>query len=92
MTIIDDVSFLGGSLNSYRSGLYIPPTPEQIKHVMKTYNLDVKTIAFIVGSVYNEEKYDCSTVRGWLKGNRPIPYPSWRLILLKAEIISIKDL
>lgn len=80
-----------GCLFDSQSG-FVPPSSEQLKTLIDLSGWSLKEVARITGSNYNELKKDSPTVRGWLKGNRCVPYSAWRLMLLKYGAIKLADL
>ncbi len=74
--------------------LYTPPTAKDIKSLIAIAGWSQNEIAKLCGVSSNQKK-GSSTVRKWCSEsdteNRSIPYTAWRLLLLKANFISLDD-
>jgi len=79
---------------AYSTGLYVPPTPEEIAQLIKLARWSQNDVAKLVGVSYN--KKGSTTVRKWKTAmenveSRTIPYSTWRLLLACAGVINVDD-
>ncbi len=74
--------------------LFEHPHALDIKELIEIAGWSHKEVAGICGVTFDEKK-GSSTVRKWCstsdKESRSIPYAAWRLLLLKANLISLND-
>lgn len=75
------------------TGLYVPPTPEEVKALRVLAGWTQVDVAKIVNVSYNDTK-GSNTVRKWEtakgeKEHRPIRYETWRGLLLRANIVDV---
>jgi hypothetical protein len=74
--------------------LFKHPSALDIKELIDIAGWQHKEVASICGVTFDEKK-GSSTVRKWCstsdKESRSIPYTAWRLLLLKANLISLND-
>jgi hypothetical protein len=83
------------SLLVFGDALYEHPTPQDIEALQACTGWNKSDIAKRVGVSYSKEK-GSTTVRKWLtdseKESRKIPYASWRLLLIYANLVPSNDL
>jgi DNA-binding transcriptional regulator YiaG len=81
--------------NSFASGKYQPPSLIELRALRKFMGWSQNDVARICGVSFNPDK-GSTTVRRWetasdKKDSREIPYSAWRLLLLHAGVVKLKD-
>lgn len=66
---------------------YRPPTPEDVRAVLRVLGWTGKAAATTLGLGKKGDR----TVRRWTGGERSIPYAAWRFMLLAAKLADIRD-
>ena len=74
---------------------YRSPTPDEIDRLIKLAGWSQNDAAKLLGVTFNPKK-GSSTIRKWRahpdsKDYRVMPYAAWRLALLYAGVVAIKD-
>jgi len=73
------------TLHLYTDPQYQPPTPADIRALIRQLGLKSSEVARVVG-------VSSETVRKWqtssdLSGHKPMPYGAWRLLLIEAGLV-----
>lgn len=79
----------------YSDPQYLPPTPAEVDGLIKLMEWSQSDVAKLTGVSYDPKK-GSTTVRKWRTpiGNaehREIPYAAWRLLLLHAGVVGLRN-
>lgn len=70
------------------SGKYRPPTPLEIRSLIRFMGWEHNDVAKMLGVSYDDKK-GSSTVRKWLANDREMTYSSWRLLLILSGVVNV---